>query len=56
MQFADNLDKKISSIFHSTDSKIVTTLLYSFARIFNPAWIIIPICIIGLFSFLSGAY
>lgn len=32
----DQIDKKYSKIIHDLDSKLLTTILYPFARIFNP--------------------
>ena len=46
MQFLDTLDKEFSLILHNLDSKVISLILYPFARIFNPDIIIIPISFI----------
>ena len=47
IQLLDSLDKSLSQRFHSFDSRIVTLILYPFARLFNPQFIIIPILFVA---------
>ncbi|EAR97561.2 PAP2 superfamily protein (macronuclear) [Tetrahymena thermophila SB210] len=49
--FLDRIDKAISELLHKLDSKLVSMILYPFALMFNPSFIIVPICLVYAFNF-----
>lgn len=51
LEFLDRIDKAISELLHKLDSKLVSWFLYPFALMFNPSFIIVPICLIYAFNF-----
>lgn len=39
----DEVDKKVSELVHKCDSRIITAVLFPFALVFNPGFIVLPI-------------
>ena len=50
LNWLDKCDKRLSDFFHHLDNRIATFILHPFALMFNPSFIIVPICVVYALS------